>query len=448
MVGPVRITDLDTGHQRPGRAYSPRAEGRPCSWFVGAVAACLVTLASCSSPSAPATTGSSSTGQSCAWPWEVNIRTDNTAFPDAAALYWGQPIVATTATQVSILGSYPDARAFTLSVYTPSGAPFTTSVGSSLADYQIAPEPGSTNPWQSHASPGGRFQVTIRSSVTTGQANVLPLPLGGSELHPGYLVYRVYVPSGGSNSKITLPTITISQALRHQTLALCQTHAPVQLPTPEPTPGGRSTSPRTAAPPSPGAFYEPAFARTGAGLPNTDIAYAEAYVLRPAAADVLVVTAKAPTFAPGESPSPWPAAGEDMRYWSMCMAVGTSGEPTVANTLPDGEVDYGCRADDVTKLNPTGNYSYVIGSEAQNAAIAAVPGATFLPFSSTQTTSLYLLLLRYLLVNPTFPYSTQGISQTTDPSAAATAMGPYYPKVSSCALSTLMEGGLSACEAE
>jgi hypothetical protein len=259
MVGPVRITDLDTGRRRPGRAYSPRIDRRASSWCVGAVAAaCLATLASCSSPSPPATTGSTSTGQSCAWPWEVNIQTDNTAFPDAAALYWGEPIVATTATQVSILGSYPDARAFTLSVYAPSGAPFTTSgVSSSLADYQIAPEHGSANPWQSYASPGGRFQVTIRSSVTTGQTNVLPLPSGGSELHPGYLVYRVYVPAGGTSSKITLPTITINQASRHQTLSLCRTHTPVQLPTPEPTPGGASTSSRAAVP-SPGAFYEPA----------------------------------------------------------------------------------------------------------------------------------------------------------------------------------------------
>ena len=160
---------------------------------------------------------------------------------------------------------------------------------------------------------------------------------------------------------------------------------------------------------------------------------------------MLVVSAKAPTYAPGASPSPWPAAGQDMRYWSMCIGVGTSTLPTVVNTLPGGETDYGCRADDATKLDAAGNYTYVIGSEAQQAAISKIPGATFLPFSSTQTTRLYLLLLRNLLVNPSFSHSVQNVTQASDAPAAAAAMGPYYPKVSRCALSTLTTGGVSAC---
>jgi hypothetical protein len=60
------------------------------------------------------------------------------------------------------------------------------------------------------------------------------------------------------------------------------------------------------------AFYKPAVTNRGL-LANADTAYAEAYVIRAPAADVLIVTAKAPTFAPGTNSSPWPAAGEDMR---------------------------------------------------------------------------------------------------------------------------------------
>ena len=134
-----------------------------------------------------------------------------------------------------------------------------------------------------------------------------------------------------------------------------------------------------------------------------------------------------------------------MRYWSMCIAVGISGVPTVANTLPDGQTDYGCREDYQTRL-ADGDYAYVIGSETQEAAISRVAGATFLPFSTTQTTRLYILLLRNKLINPGFTHSAQNITQATDPSAASAAMGPYYPEVSTCALSTLTAKGLSACE--
>jgi hypothetical protein len=125
--------------------------------------------------------------------------------------------------------------------------------------------------------------------------------------------------------------------------------------------------------------------------------------------------------------------------------------PTVVNQLPGGDVDYGCRADEATKLNPAGKYNYVVGSEAQRGAISKIPGATFLPFSSTQTTPqgrpwpLYLLLLRNILVSPGFTHSAQKVTQPTDAPAAAAAMGPYYPRVSICPLMTLTTKGLSAC---
>jgi hypothetical protein len=137
----------------------------------------------------------------------------------------------------------------------------------------------------------------------------------------------------------------------------------------------------------------------------------------------VVVTAKAPTFAPGSHPSPWPARGEDVRYWSMCIYVGTRNVPTVANTLPGGGTDYGCRADEATRLNAAGDYTYVIGSESQRAAISRVPG-----------------------VSGSFAYSPQGITQAEDPAAAAAVMGPYYPRAAVCPLATLTARGPQACQ--
>jgi hypothetical protein len=193
-------------------------------------------------------------------------------------------------------------------------------------------------------------------------------------------------------------------------------------------------------------FKPPQSTFNNAGLANVDTTYAWAYLIRPPAADVVVVTAKAPTFAPGSHPSPWPARGEDVRYWSMCIGVGIRHIPIVANKLPGGGTDYGCRADEATRLNAAGDYTYVIGSESQRAAISRVPGVTFLPFATAQPTRLYVLGLRNMLVSTSFAYSPQGVTQASDPAAAAAGMGPYYPRAAVCPLATLTAHGPQACQ--
>jgi ABC-type Na+ transport system ATPase subunit NatA len=246
--------------------------------------------------------------------------------------------------------------------------------------------------------------VTVRSGVAPGEPNALPLPSGTSVAHPGYLLYRVYLPAGGI-SQLTPPTLTWSQGTVVRRLPPCSTH--VLLPLPEKAPAGTTPSPSKVPPPA-GAFFKPLLKNYAGGLADANDAYVEAYFIRPTTTDVLVVSAKAPTFAPGGGPSPWPEPGEDMQYWSMCIAVGKGTLPTVVNQLPGGQVDYGCRADEATKLDAAGDYNYVVGPEAQRAAISKIPGATFLPFSSTATTPrgrpwpLYVLLLRNILVSPDF----------------------------------------------
>ena len=72
------------------------------------------------------------------------------------------------------------------------------------------------------------------------------------------------------------------------------------------------------------------------------------------------------------------------------------------NPLPGGGTDAGCRADDQTKLDAAGEYAYVMGTEAQRAAIESVPGATFLPFSAAQPGATHILIFREILANPGF----------------------------------------------
>jgi hypothetical protein len=376
---------------------------------------------------------------SCAWPVELSAAKDNTAFPDSAGVYWGQPIVASAGTKIAVAGRFPDARYASLEVYTTAG------VGSSLPDYKIAPLPGSVNPWQHQTAPGGRFTVTISPDPAPGQANTLPMPAGTTSQHTGYLVYRVYLPAGGNPGDIPVPALTVEQAQATRTLPACRTHdATVHLPAGSGSASGASGS--RAAPPQL-QFYKPNQSTfNDQGLANVDTSYLIAYLVRPPASDVVVVTAKAPTSAPGSHPSPWPARGEDVRYWSMCVGVLAPHTPIVANPLPGGGTDYGCRADEATSLNAAGDYTYVIGSEAQRAAIGHVPGVTFLPFSTTQASRLYLLGLRNILVSSSFAHSPTAVTQASDPAAAAAAMGAYYPRATVCPLKTLTAHGPQGCE--
>jgi hypothetical protein len=85
-------------------------------------------------------------------------------------------------------------------------------------------------------------------------------------------------------------------------------------------------------------------------------------------------------------------------------------------------------------------------SESQRAAISRIPGVTFLPFSATQASAVYVLLLRNMLVSTSFALSPQDITRTGNPAAAAAAVGPYYPCAAVCPLASLTVNGPQACQ--
>jgi hypothetical protein len=183
------------------------------------------------------------------------------------------------------------------------------------------------------------------------------------------------------------------------------------------------------------------------GKPNADAA--ELYgAFKPLGdGQVLAIQGQAPTTALGEHPSPWPAPGVDMQYWSMCDYLYTSGTPLVANTLADGSTDYGCRYDTQVARNAQGDYTIVVGTEDQRAAIESIPGATFLPLSTADPTTTHILALRNLVPNPNFAAAIQNAPEDASPTSSATAMGAYYPQTAECPLATLTSGGFAACQA-
>jgi hypothetical protein len=413
--------------------------------------AVLALVAGCS-PATTASPGASPAAatQACAWPREVEAVSDNMLIIDTGAAYWLDTFQVAPGLRIVLNGAFPDARYASLAVYTqPTSSPFTVNgVSSTLTDYQIAPDQGSVNPWQQQAAPGGPFTVTLREDAAPGQVNTLPIAPAGTTTGQGLLVYRVYLPAGGDFSKVVPPTVTLEpEGGQSERLAPCTTtnspstaaQSSSSAPTVAPT---ATPAPSPTAPPGQFEFFKSAIESLG---PNTDTPYVLAYLTPPASGDVVVIWGKAPTHAAGDRPSPWPAANEDVRYWSLCSALLTGVIPTVMNLTPSGGIDPGCRADDQVELDPAGDYAFVLGTEAQRGMIEGVADATFLPFSAAQPATTHLLAFRYMLVNPSFANSPGRVTQDNDPAATAAVMGPYYPQAAVCPLSTLVAAGVSGC---
>src|SRR6476659_9174681 len=68
--------------------------------------------------------------------------TVNVLFPDSSAQYWTASYRAVPGTHIRIDGIYPYARYTSWNVYDPALRPFTH-----MYDAQIAPDPGSANPF-------------------------------------------------------------------------------------------------------------------------------------------------------------------------------------------------------------------------------------------------------------------------------------------------------------
>jgi hypothetical protein len=53
--------------------------------------------------------------------------------------------------------------------------------------------------------------------------------------------------------------------------------------------------------------------------------------------------------------------------------------------------------------------------------------------------------MRNMLPNPDFHNAIQNVPANGNPSSAAAAMGPYYPRAAFCLLATLANSGPNAC---
>ena len=226
--------------------------------------------------------------------------------------------------------------------------------------------------------------MTLRSDVAPGEVNTLPLsPTGTPSGSAGVILFLVYAPSHGNPWRVPVSHVTLTRNGVATPLPACPAKA-IMIPANAsqlatvgatlPTAGNPTAVPSTTAStahkpatPSASGLIEPFAGHKEAGpghTPDVNQAYLFAAVLPTNSGDGVVIRGKAPTTPRRASPSPWPASGTDLRYWSLCIDQLAAHQPVVVNHLPNGRVDLGCRYDSQVALDKNGDYTIVIGTES------------------------------------------------------------------------------------
>ncbi|MGD9891020.1 MAG: hypothetical protein AB7R89_11940 [Dehalococcoidia bacterium] len=380
------------------------------------------------SPLLPGSAQSSSS--SCAWGFNSNL--SNVAYPDRNATYFGSVISLPAGSKLVITGLYPYNRYFSFNVYNLTGQ----SIGS-LSDYQIAPDPGSTNPFAVVANPPPAQREYTVSIVSGGSAgtNIIPIDAATSRF---LLIYRVYVPNQGldETAGVPLPSVVIQAANgQAQTIPLCTQQ------------GGSGVLSEIFAFlnqfPLPtridnmlcqwrGAFGRPGNLSQNL-IPNPDNAYLCA-VTEWQPGRVAVIRGRAPTFpATFTGGSVITTPPSQVRYWSFC---------TNLVVVPFPVVD--CTADYETAVDSQGQYYYAISIPSDRPANATTAnGVTWLDWGRTDV--LGALILRHMLPNANFTQTVKNIPINGTPQQSAQVMGPYYPVLAYCTKAQFEAGGPQGC---
>lgn len=378
-------------------------------------------------------------GPGCAWQLMSNSTDLNVAFPDANATYWVLPYMLGAGDSISLAGTYPTARYFSLNTY---GTDFNTV--DTLRDNQIRPNSGG-NPYASVNAAAQLGRGSWTATVVNGAADhsrnqIRGLPAPGKQRIPlGFLIIRVYVPNNAAsnNGGVTLPDVTMHLGGSSIHLPPCAVpfnpqnyHGPIAaaLTSVFDNAIGKAAANSFPANSPEATFVNPA---STAGLfPNGDNKYiGAALTYRPGR--VAVVRGKAPSF-PNTRAGASPAQpGVDLRYWSMCQNDKVSPYPVVA-----------CKSDFQTRLDSSGYYTYVVAAP-QDMSSSSNPALTVIPWGSTSVPK-KVVFLRYMLPSqPFYPMTVQAEQANhTDP---ASTMGAYYPRATYCDVGVLRSRGWQGC---
>ena len=376
----------------------------------------------------------------CFWTAMVDPNVVNAAYPDTGANYWTGAYSLPPGAQLVFRGQYPHARYMSFNTYDLAGRPT-----DSLNDVEIAPDPGSSDPFFA----GARRDISNRSYTVTLVAGVPPAQRAPNTLYSsqagqpssqGTLIYRDYLPDQGQDPSggVGLPRValrladgtelsesdacrvlelnappTVNDVFKNSSLPALPVAYPAQnpprwfaffnlarsqcdvylTPTPLADLGGRCPADQT-----------------GGYFANRDNAYIYSVTNR-AYGPVLVLRGRAPT-------TPRTIAGErvmgagQLRYWSIC-----ENEPLSTRYIA-------CLYDEQAVLGPKRALTVVISTPAQRPRNATQKcGVNWLPWGAT---SQALLILRHMLPDPTF---AQAIQRITNPTQSVSAtLGAYLPR--------------------
>ena len=379
---------------------------------------------------------------SCGWPAVVSPTRLNFAFPESNAVYWLMPYQLGSGERIVAKGTYPFARFSSLTTYIPTGSSV-----DSLADKQIAANPGSLNPTtNANASnnPNQRkYDVTVRAGVAADSGgNTVAATTGSAATGSGWLVLRIYAPTNASDPTggVPLPELSIQGSNgQTRTIPTCaqagSTQGPAgpladlarQLLATASIPGGlEGCGTSTAAAPG---FEVPN--KTGGLFPNPY----NKYLCTPIdykAGRIVVVRGLAPTF-PDTQAGQSVLTNTQLRYWSLCQNQWRLPYPVST-----------CAADFQTTLDANKHYTYVVSTPQDRPANAtAANNVTWLSWGPTNVTG--LLIFRNMLPAANFPNAIQNVHVGQNPAAT---MGSYFPTVAYCTKATFTAGGPNACPAQ
>jgi len=425
------------------------------------------------------TRAQNSNSRGCAWPIEMSPEgTANVQAPDAAARYWVMPFDTTQYKTMTIKGTYPNIRYFSIAAYNTLEGDFDLDEQHGhLYDAQIAPDQGSINPFVRPGCSNGTYTVVI-SRTPESSGNTITV---SSDL--AWVVLRMYVadndPSQSGRSLmggVPLPTITVTdQKGDSKKLETC---SPVNVW------GDLSSFDTFLFPPTLDLSVDEGEPDTnrlwfaspqkppGILWPNPDGKY---MMMMPGneyqPGRIIVIHGKAPGFPDTFNGSPvWvPSRGfrnVDLRYWALC---------NVNFAMPLSVVD--CATDLTIRLQGGLNYSpwvcwpgrfrkaeyyyTIVISDDRQRPNWLEPDINWLPWGDEQYPK--LVVFRNMLPATNFSHAVQeawkegctfnfkldnipDTNQLEEPGKCAQGvMGDYYPVAAWCDKSTFIHGGWRAC---
>jgi hypothetical protein len=377
--------------------------------------------------------------KACAWPLATNAKYFPFGLPDTNATYWAIPYALGGDGQIVIKGSYPLARFMSIETYTPSVA----QVGA-IADFQIAPSPGSKNPFSdATADPNlaNQFEVVVspNPSAVGNLKNVIAAFPPGQQSGFGWLVYRVYLADDPNSLDGNRPIPSISLQYQNGQIQRNLLPCPNNLQRRQPLTAQSlisriptlSSSNTTVTPLN---WVRPTNGGFGGGvqLSNTFSDYLATFA-RYQPGYIMVIRGKAaiaPNTRAGQSLVTTPS---DVRYWSI-----SSNQTIFPNAVLGQTTDF------QTLIDASGYYTIVVARPLDVPKNATSDnGVTLLPWGIVEKD--VALILRNLIPNANFPEAIQKIPQGASDLTIRQVMGAYYPEARLCPKTLFEQQGIEAC---